>query len=192
MYVILHWSLPHPILYTKLFWSFYPPQLIFILDFNWSILSSIDLYYPSLIYTTLQWSILPYKQWSSDDQYYPPLIYTTLHWSILPSIDLYYPLLIYTTLNWSIQHSIDLYYTRLIYTTLYWSILHSIDLYYTPLIYTTLFWFLLYPSSTFTVPWATQTYICVMCIKTQILTIKCSLNWSTYILHLEVHLYSSL
>jgi len=140
---------------------------------NWSLsLISIDLYYLPLINTTLQTMILRWSILSAIDLYYPPLIYTTLHWSILPSIDLYYP--------------------QLIYTTLYWSILHSIDLYYTLLIYTTLFWFLLYPSSTFTVPWATQTYICVMCIKTQILTIKCSLNWSTYILHLEVDLYSSL
>ena len=140
---------------------------------NWSLsLISIDLYYLPLINTTLQTMILRWSILSAIDLYYPPLIYITLHWSILPSIDLYYP--------------------QLIYTTLYWSILHSIDLYYTLLIYTTLFWFLLYPSSTFTVPWATQTYICVMCIKTQILTIKCSLNWSTYILHLEVDLYSSL
>ena len=160
---------------------------------NWSLsLISIDLYYLPLIDTTLQTMILRWSILSAIDLYYPPLIYTTLHWSILPSIDLYYPPIIYTNLHWSILPSIDLYYPQLIYTTLYWSILHSIDLYYTLLIYTTLFWFLLYPSSTFTVPWATQTYICVMCIKTQILTIKCSLNWSTYILHLEVDLYSSL
>ena len=160
MYMILHWFLTHSmLLYTKHFWSFYPPRFRLIYTiFHWSILPSFDLYYPTMIYT---------------------ILHTTLHRSILPSIDLCYTLLIYITLQWS-------------HTTLHWSILPSIDLYYPLLIFTTLFWSLPYPWSTLTVAWATQTYIFVMCIKTQILTIKCSLNWSTYILHLDVHLYSSL